>query len=654
MMHAISPLQKLDKEEEQVLLHLKANQPELVDLFVSYVDQARKGILHRFMQSILRENMIGLAQDAVVKEENSLLIRVSADVSLHVPLGRFFSFGRFDIDGDIRKVSDQHNEVIKHPTEVLDLLKQDEGDEVNESEKQHRWQRFRSELSNSAANLALAYAGVQWRKRELAKGMQSEITSSLLWTRKQREQDEHFSQLTFYEQWIVEGHPIHPGAKLRMGMDVRDVIQSSPEFSALIKPVLLAIAKGESRESSIDGRTSNEILELDYPGVLHEAQHYLAKQGLSLNDYRLIPVHPWQYENVIQHMHQHGIQSKHIIRLPDAGIETAALMSLRTLAPLQKSGDSRHHIKTALAIQTTGTMRTISAASAHNGPIVSQLLEDILKKEQYFDHKFFSVPECLGIYYDASDSTQTDAHRAELNKNLITILRENVESLIADDETAMPASALLAISPCSEKRIVEELLEEFMQHHAYTTREEAVISFIREYAVVTLPACLTLFSRYGISLEGHLQNCIPVFKNGLIVRMYMRDFGGVRMLKDRLQRQGIVWDFHPASITLTDNERDVRNKLIYPVIQNHFGELIAGLARCLHMDEALLWNPVAQTCKEVYGLLKQDQQIAEQAQRDEDWLFAQHVELKAMTTMRLLGKISSYTYSEVPNILAEL
>src|SRR6185369_10197005 len=46
------------------------------------------------------------------------------------------------------------------------------------------------------------------------------------------------------------------------------------------------------------------------------------------------------------------------------------LMSLRTVAPV----DGGRHVKTAVDMQITSAVRTVSPAAVHNGPILSALL----------------------------------------------------------------------------------------------------------------------------------------------------------------------------------------------------------------------------------------------------------------------------------------
>lgn len=654
MIDAISTQQTanwLDAEEEKVLHYLEKNLPELVESFRAHVERGREGILHRLIQSVVRENIGGLSERAVFdKQKNVLEIQLAHNFLLHVPVGRSFSFGRFDVAGDVLLWDGEKSQRISHPIQLLGLLKQ----EVvpNDQASEERFTRFHYELQNSAANYALALAVMEQRKQRLfSEEHLSASKTTLDWLRLRMQSDQTFDPMIFLEQWIVDGHPVHPGAKLRMGLEVADIIAYSPEFGSVLKPIVLALLKSESQESCMDDRSVNNLLAQDYPWLLETASNYLRTKGLDIEDYRLIPVHPWQYEHVISGKYQKAIEQQHIVVIPDSHIEAAVLLSFRTLAPIQKRGDGKHHLKTALAIQTTGTMRTISAPSAHNGAIVSGILREALQREGNQIRQFSILEERAGAWYDPSDPLIPEKERAELNKNLVTIFREDIGEYLEEDEIAMPASALLAESPASGKLIVIELLEEFAQHHASSRLTDAALDFVGQYAQASLPGFLTMFSKYGISLEGHLQNSIPVFRKGSIVRMYQRDFGGARILRERLAKQGLMRDFHPLSITLTDNIRDARNKLVYPVMQNHFGELLAGIARSLGVEEAILWNPVAEVCREVYANLKKDQGIARQAEEDEEFLFGEQVELKAMTTMRLLGEITNYSYSSVPNAL---
>jgi len=198
-----------------------------------------------------------------------------------------------------------------------------------------------------------------------------------------------------------------------------------------------------------------------------------------------------------------------------------------------------------------------------------------------------------------------------------------------------------------------EMLELFAAGRGIAGADLAAIAFVRRYCEVCLPGFLTVMSRYGVSLEGHLQNSIPVFRGGETVCVLVRDFGGVRILRERLVRQGIRADLYPGSPVVIEDVEDLQNKVYYPVFQNHLGELVTCLVRRLDVEEERLWGSVAEVCRGVFRGLKGDPAIREQAARDEAALFRPTLDLKAMTTMRLLGDVTRYTFSEVPNPLAQ-
>ena len=101
----------------------------------------------------------------------------------------------------------------------------------------------------------------------------------------------------------------------------------------------------------------------------------------------------------------------------------------------------------------------------------------------------------------------------------------------------------------------------------------------------------------GKPREGHLQNSIPVFRGGETVRVLVRDFGGVRILRERLVRQGIRVDLYPGSAVVIEDVEDLRNKIYCPSSRTHLGELVACLVRRLDLEEQCLWQPIAEVCR---------------------------------------------------------
>ncbi|MFX3623867.1 MAG: IucA/IucC family siderophore biosynthesis protein [Ectobacillus sp.] len=643
----------LDDEEFKTLTYIRNEEPELEEPFLQSLQAGRRGIFQRLFQGIIREKILKKESVSWIEgDETQICISLPSGKAIRAAVKKRHSLGRFDLQGDVFVYEQQFSKVLVHPVDFLEILRQ-EG--VLKEVAETQFTRFKLEIQNGAANLALALAGAARRKAELAAFAKSEqIQTSLEWVVKQCKKNKSFSPLAFYEQWVVEGHPLHPGAKTKFGLDVKDVIQYSPEWGAAPQLALAAVAKDYCQVTSIDGQTVTHYLYREHEGLQSFVEKSLQGQGLHPKQFELIPVHPWQFNHTLHNLYKEEIDQKRIVPILDYRIDTQALVSFRSLAPIQKRGEKKHHIKTAVNVQTTSAVRTVSPQSVENGPMLSKIFADIQAKENYFDGRFVVLQERAGIFYQPTNRELSEDERWKFQANLASILRENPENYINhEEEIPMVAAALIAESPISGKPVAVELIEELAGYYHLPNLEEAASVFIQRYAQNSLPGFLILMVRYGISLEGHMQNSVPVFRNGELVRILIRDFGGIRVLPERLKRQGYQPEFYPGSSIATEKAAQLQNIILYSVMQNHFAELITCIVRDLEIDERKLWGQVAAVCQSVFEELKKDSYIAEQAVLDEQALFHPIIGLKALTKMRLQGDSTSYSFIKVPNPLAE-
>ncbi|MGH3088812.1 MAG: IucA/IucC family protein [Rubrobacteraceae bacterium] len=624
--------------ERRLFEGLLASRPDLAKPFASNAPEARRSSLHRLLQSFLMENVGGVAERAVWKN-GGLRVPLPNGKALHYTFSRRYVSGRFDAveGGELLLADDSEPERIESPARLLGILREAgilTGDAI----------RFRSEVEDSAANHALSLVGARAWRRELAdaaKGL--EATSSLSLARALSERDASFGVLAFFEQLVADGHPLHPCAKLKAGMETSDITRFSPEWGTSFDAPLVAVRRRVCREvSGVREGFAGSLLR-EHPGAGRVFERALRKLGLEPGDFAPIPVHPWQLENTLPELYDGAVRRGDVVPLPGVRIPVRPLMSFRSLAPV----GGGHHIKTAINVRLTNAVRTVSPNSVENTAGLSKALRGI----QHRKNRFVVLEEKAGAYYDPPDGTVGE-ERAVLSRNLAAILREDPEEYAGPGELTMPAATLLARSPLGGP-VMAEVVSEFAGTNAIRCVESASIVFFRRYCEVCLPGFLTMMSRYGVGLEGHLQNAIPVFRYGEPVRMLVRDFGGVRILRKRLLARGLDVALYPGSSILAEDEDDLRSKVFYPLFLNHLGELVACLSRTLDADERRYWEEAVRVCRGVYRALKEDSAVREQAASDELSLFAPTMRLKALATMRLLGSVTDYAYAEVPNPLAE-
>ncbi len=643
----------LDSEESKILTYIRNQKPELEAVFLKHLTAGRRGIFQRLFQGLIREGIISGKRVSWLEGPKTMIeVRLPSGLMLKAAVKDKHSLGRFDIEGDILIEGPEAAKELTHPADLLDLLWK-EGLLEETSEKQ--FQMFKMEIRNGSANLSLALAGASVRKNELEALVELEnFSTSMDWVTIQMEENKHFSPLAFYEQCVVEGHPLHPGAKTKFGIDVEEVIQYSPEWGATPNVALAAVSREFCRTASADAQSVTDWLYKEYKGLKEAVEKILSEKGVNPAQFELVPIHPWQFDHTLGTLYKEEIAQNKVILITDFRIPTQSLVSFRSLAPIQERGQKKHHIKTAINVQTTSAVRTVSPNSAENGPVLSKILSSIQEKENHFGGSFTVLQERAGVYFQPISQGMSEDERWKLQANMASILRENPENHVKDpEEIPMPAAALLAKSPVSGKAIVTELIEQLADQYQLSRLEEAASLFIRRYAEISLPGFLTLMVRYGISLEGHMQNSISVFRKGEPVRILLRDFGGIRVFPKRLRKEGYDAKFFPGSSIMTEKVEQLRNIITYSVIQNHFAELITSIDRELGINEGVLWKQVIIVCEQIFAELKKNPDIAEQAALDELAIFQPMIDLKALTMMRLRGDVTDYPYVQVPNPLLE-
>ncbi len=502
-----------------------------------------------------------------------------------------------------------------------------------------RWLQLSTELGDSVANHALALVG-ESRRRERLAGAETPGDDSLRWAARRAAADPGFSPLALFEQAVVDGHPLHPCARVRGGMTEAELFAYAPEWADEVAVRSVAIARSSFTQSSFAGHGMTDLLRRWHPGVADAADAHLRAVQRDPADYELLPVHPWQLCRALPDRYADALADGRVIVIPRARILARPLLSLRTLAP---ATDRRAaHLKTAVDIRMTTAVRTVSPAAVHNGPIVSRLLAEILRREHGFDRRFVSLAELAGGSYRPAPGEPLDAAAS-----LAAIARESPERHVDHGEVALPVAARAARSPRSGRPLLAEVLDEL----ASVRRPDTAERFLAGYCDCMLPALFTLLSRWGVALEPHGQNAVVVLHDGLPVRLLYRDFGGIRVSGARLTRGGLS---PPALIGAlpTEDEEDLRRRLLFPLVHNNLGPIVATLTHVGGADPQRLWRLIAQRCRAVYARLTEDPTIRAQAQRDEAYVFGPTIPAKSFLRMQMSTAPHATDWVAVPNPLA--
>ena len=415
-------------------------------------------------------------------------------------------------------------------------------------------QRLAAELDNSVANLALARAG-QAPPDGGAPAIVRAATQP--------------DPLAFLEQCVVDGHPLHPCCRTRTGLSPDEVLAYAPEHRSVVR---LALVDVPPSQWSGPGRP-------------------------------VLPVHPWQRDHVLDRYPFLAPSGRELPGRP--------LMSLRTVAL-----DRHHHVKTAVDVQMTSAVRTVSPAAIHNGPVLSRLMADLAARTPPLT--VLPEPEAGAVLV------------AGAPERSLAVVHRQVPALPAGD-VALPLAVLAAPSPADGRPIAAELATQGFGGDP--------ASLVTALADLILPSLFTLLD-LGVALEAHGQNLLVVVRGHRPVRMLYRDFGGVRVSPRRLARHAI--DPPPLRGDLVTDDPEVLRTKLLAALTTVLGELVAVLARCTDLDPADGWRRIAEVWRP-----RREQHA------DGSAMFAATVPVKATTAMRLADQPLDDRWAAVPNPLAE-
>jgi len=348
------------------------------------------------------------------------------------------------------------------------------------------------------------------------------------------------------EQLLADGHPIHPCCRTRGGMTVADVLAYAPEHSPVIRLRRLRVPAARWYGTA--------------PPILY--------------------AHPWQADRLVERypwLTDHG----------ETG-PARPLMSLRTVAPL----DGGPHVKTAVDVQMTSAVRTVSPAAVRNGPVLSALLGRLTS----------GLP--IGVLAETEAGAVVVDGRPQ--RHLAFLRREAPRP--ADGETVVPLGVLSA---------TPMLLERVGDPYGFLTRLGEVLF-----------APLVELLRRGVALEAHGQNTLVVLRDGRPVRILYRDLGGVRVDTDEIALEGDL---------ATRDPQVLRDKLAAAAFSTVAAELIAALARTRGADPQRSWALVARSIR--------GSGLGERIRRDP-------LPIKATTAMRLATDPLDDQWARIDNPMA--
>lgn len=321
------------------------------------------------------------------------------------------------------------------------------------------------------------------------------------------------------EARLTDGHPYHPSYKSRLGFTLVDNAAYAPEMAAAVTPLLLAVRRDFCRwaiSPGPDGEAAPYALlnEADRQGF----RNALGRRGMRPEDYLPLPVHPWQWEEVIVPACHQALARGELVVIGEMAQRYLPQQSIRTLSNLD--APRRLSLKLSMNLVNTSTSRVLAPHTVMNAPVISDWLQRLVTECTDWPEPL-ARPAILREVAGVSFTAPAQVHG--LYGAMSCIWRESVHSYLQPGEAAVPMTAVLHVD-ADGRPFVDTWVKRY--------GAEKWLQRLVERA--WLPV-LHLLWQHGTALESHAQNMVLLHEDGLPARVALKDFhDGVRFCRELL------------------------------------------------------------------------------------------------------------------------
>ncbi|MBT2451374.1 iron transporter [Streptomyces sp. ISL-43] len=365
------------------------------------------------------------------------------------------------------------------------------------------------------------------------------------------------------EQSLVFGHRFHPTPKARTG-DTASWLAYAPETGASFPLRHLAVREHLiAQETSAEGSAQAlDRLRADVP-----------------EGYRLLPVHPWQYEMLSHHPQlRAALDRGDILDLGVGGKPFAATASVRTLY------DGNTFLKFSLNIRITNCLRKNASYELSGAVALTRLLAPVLAdlESRFPGTAMLREPAYRSIALPGPDGTPDRS----LLEGFGVILREGLLARLMPGTTPLLAAAVADEYPTGPGHISHLLADASAQR---------ALDWWTAYLKLLVPPVMAAYFDHGLVLEPHLQNVVVcVDEEGMPAQVLFRDLEGTKLVPEQHADLLAALPQEVAAPMTYDAERGW-DRVVYCLLVNHIAEMLAALADLHPHSEAALWAQVRAT-----------------------------------------------------------
>ncbi len=386
----------------------------------------------------------------------------------------------------------------------------------------------------------------------------------------------------------LDGHPWIAANKGRIGFGYGDYLRYAPERAEPLRPLWLAARTPWASYQAVDGLDQGRLLAAELDAPVREA--FAAKLrrraadtgGWGTDADVWLPVHPWQWANVVLPLFAAELAAGDLVVLGEAGDDYLPQQSIRTLSNL--TAPRRHHLKLPLSVLNTLVWRGLPTERALLAPRVTAFLAGIRDADP------FLAEEC-GLLLLGEVASVAIPHRAyqglpgapyQFRELLGCIWREPLARFLEPGERALALAALLHVDAHGTPVVAAMVERSGLGPEAWLER----------FLGAVLPPLLHYLYRYGTVFSPHGENAILVHRDGVPARLALKDFVDDVNLSDQPLPELEAVPSEVAGVLLREPPAWLCQFLQAGLFVGHFRYLADLMEAALGLAERRFWRLV--------------------------------------------------------------
>lgn len=313
------------------------------------------------------------------------------------------------------------------------------------------------------------------------------------------------------------GHPWLVANKGRIGFSAADAARWAPESRKQQRLPWIAVHHDLARYRGVATLATPDLLYAEEltPGTLDTFRLTIADRDRDPDDYLLLPVHPWQWDQVVAPLFAPSIADRSIIALTTDNDLRLPQQSIRTF--LNTSRPHRRTVKLPLSILNTLVWRGLPTERTLAAPAVTSWLRQLRDDDPYLrdETRVILLGEVASVTVEHPQYDRLPTAPYQYRELLGCIWREPLAAHLDAGEHARTLAALLHTDP-NGRSFAAELVDR---------SGLAPRVWLRHLFSALLPPLLHFLYQYGTVFSPHGENAVVVYdEHDVPVRLAVKDF----------------------------------------------------------------------------------------------------------------------------------